>query len=401
MLLDSIDSTLQTNFLSWNTQVREYNRRICQNIIHRHQEGNMTAIAPAASLRPRGIGELFDQAIRLYRANFLKFIGIIALVEIPVGLLQMLSFAIMLNGAVNLKTITTTDPGAVPSPDQIIPMLGGAGATILVSVLSFFLVGGVGTAALTRAIADGYMGEPVDILGSYRKIGKRWLTLLGALLLFFLISLVVLIWTVIPCVGWLTGPGLLTFLFFTIVPLLGPIIVLEKTRASTAIRRAWDLGRARFWWLIGYVGILYVFNLLIISGPITLLNTLVVSPLQRQAMMGADASQTMIISTVVQQGLSILLSILYTSLQSTAITLAYFDLRVRLEGFDLSVQTLSPDQNIVEQLSQSPVAQMTEKIINWNDVLHFFLLSLIFVAIYLVFMGIMVAISAGAAGLMH
>lgn len=33
------------------------------------------------TLKPRGIGELFDQAIRLYRNNFLKFIGIIAVAQ--------------------------------------------------------------------------------------------------------------------------------------------------------------------------------------------------------------------------------------------------------------------------------------------------------------------------------
>ncbi len=344
----------------------------------------MTAAAPAVSLRPRGIGELLDQAIRLYRANFLKFIGIMALVEIPVGLLQILSSTLVLNGSLKYTSSMTANPGAVPSLDNIGQLMGGFGASILVSVLSFLLVGGIGTAALTRAIADGYMGEPVEILGSYRKIGKRWVSLLGALLLIFLLSLGAFIWLIIPCVGWLTGPGLLMFLSLAVSPLLGPIIVLEKAPAAAAIRRAWDLARARFWWLMGYLAILYIFNLLVVSGPIALLNSLVISPLQRQALLAGGMNQSLLVSTIAQQALGMILGILFQSLQAIAITLAYFDLRMRLEGFDLAVQTLSLDQGIVEQLSQAPTSPASPKLINWDDALHFLLLSLVVAGLYTV-----------------
>ena len=49
-------------------------------------------------LRPRSVGELLDQAIRLYRQNFLKFIGIVAVVQIPIGLLQLVASLITFNG---------------------------------------------------------------------------------------------------------------------------------------------------------------------------------------------------------------------------------------------------------------------------------------------------------------
>jgi hypothetical protein len=40
------------------------------------------------TLRPLRLGELLDRAIRLYRANFLTFIGIIAVVYVPLMVLQ-------------------------------------------------------------------------------------------------------------------------------------------------------------------------------------------------------------------------------------------------------------------------------------------------------------------------
>jgi hypothetical protein len=106
-----------------------------------------------------------------------------------------------------------------------------------------------------------------------------------------------------------------------------------------------------------------------------------------------------LLAIILQQVLSILLSILYRSLEAIAITLAYFDMRMRLEGFDLAVQTLSPDQSIVEQLSQAPISQVKSKIIEWNDVLHFFLLSLAGFVIYAILIGIVMAITLGTAGL--
>ena len=39
----------------------------------------------ASILRPLGMGELFDRAIRLYRRNFFKFVGVLALMQIPLA----------------------------------------------------------------------------------------------------------------------------------------------------------------------------------------------------------------------------------------------------------------------------------------------------------------------------
>jgi hypothetical protein len=44
---------------------------------------SITAGTATAKLRPLRLVELIDQAIHLYRRNFCKFIGIIAVVQIP------------------------------------------------------------------------------------------------------------------------------------------------------------------------------------------------------------------------------------------------------------------------------------------------------------------------------
>jgi hypothetical protein len=291
----------------------------------------MTATT-APHLRPLGIGELLDQAVRLYRRNFLTFIGIIATVQIPITALQLVTSLITVTGMNQLQNPTRppADPMEMFGPAYFL----GIGGSILVAIISFVLVQGLATAALTRAVAGSYLGESVGILEAYEKIGRSWLSLLGALLLAGILGLGLLIWFMIPCVGWLTGLGLLAFFGMVIVPLIAPIIVLEKQMASQSIRRAWDLARRRFWWTLGFVFILFIFAQLVITGPVTLIG------IAFQMVAGGPLDLSMmetIIQTVIQSLVQLTFSVIYLPLQLTAITLMYFDLRIRTEGFDLAL----------------------------------------------------------------
>src|SRR5262245_59145687 len=165
----------------------------------------MTALS-MPTLRPLGIGELLDQAIRLYRRNFLSFIGIIAVVQIPLGLLQ---FGLSL-----LALQTTGVLGArargLPATDPASPLFCAAeGGTILVAIVQLILVQGVATAAMTRAVADNYLGTPTGFTGAYRRVGRAWLPLIGTLFIAGLVGILLVIWFLVPCVGWATGGGIL------------------------------------------------------------------------------------------------------------------------------------------------------------------------------------------------
>ncbi len=81
------------------------------------------------------------------------------------------------------------------------------------------LIQGIATAALTWAVADHYMGKSTSFLGAYRKVGRSWLGLIGAMLLAFIISIGLFVWLLVPCIGWLTGAGILAFFWLAITPL--------------------------------------------------------------------------------------------------------------------------------------------------------------------------------------
>lgn len=339
--------------------------------------------APATShLRPLNIGRLLDQAVRMYRQNFLKFIGIIAIVQVPVMLLQMIvslfTFADLFSVLENAGP--TPDPADIFGPSYFT----GIGASFVIGILSFLLVQGVATAALTKAISQSYLGEGIGITESYRRIGQSWLPLIGTLLLGIILTLALVVWFIIPCIGWLTGLGMLIFFGLVIYPLIPPVVVLEKQTAMAAFRRAWDLARRRFWWVLLFVVILTIFAQLIITAPVSLITFML------QLTIG-EPSSLFVTQTIVQSIAGLVFSLIYLPLQLTAITLMYFDLRIRTEGFDLDVlsATVKDEQNDLSDLfAQAPLPEKGN-VITWNETGYFVLVEIAAVALYFVFIFLM------------
>ncbi|MCB8942851.1 MAG: hypothetical protein H6658_03640 [Ardenticatenaceae bacterium] len=296
----------------------------------------MTAVY---NLKPLSMGQIFDRAIRLYRQHFLLFIGIIALSQIPATAFVILISLVAVGGS-------SLGSGVMAAASI------GAFATAIVSII----MSQIGTAALTRAVANNYLGEKIGVLEAYRKIGRAWLSLLGALFLSLLLIIVLIIIFIIPCVGWaaaIPGIGGLVFLSTVVIPLIAPIIVLEGKGASQAIRRAWDLGRRRFWWVFGFVLLLNLFAQLVVTGPTALFQIFLLS---------VAGSMDPLLATVLQQLLTFLLNVVFLPIQLTCVTLLYFDLRVRTEGFDLAlltaqVEDVDVDVDKLTSETSTPTAQ--------------------------------------------
>ena len=279
-------------------------------------------------LRPLTIGQILDRAIRLYRSNFLKFIGIIALSQVPASLLSILVTAFVTENAAFLNPNTA---------NQNMSTLFGLGLTVglVVGVLSFILTQ-VSTAALTEAISAFYLGEQLGIVDSYRQIGRSWIALVGALILGGLVALGLAIPLMIPCINIVVAlplVGAIIYLSQVVLQLVPPIIVLERQKARKSITRAWQLARRRFWPTLGFMLALALFAALVTSGPTMLIVFLVktIYPLSPTS------------ANLIQQTTNLLLNIIYLPLQLTSITLLYFDLRVRAEGFDLKLMAAQID----------------------------------------------------------
>lgn len=322
------------------------------------------AVESIPNLRPMRMGQILDQAARLYRSNFATFMGIVALVQAPIALLQVL---------INLASASESG----------LPVVS-FGGTLLTTLLSFIFVQGIGTAAMTRAVADNYLGEKTSALDAYRKIGRGWLSLLAALFILGLIGIVAAIWLLVPCIGWFTGVGILFYLSLVIAPLIAPIIVLEKANAGAGWRRAWQLARQRFWWMLGYFIVLYLFNLLVVIGPTTLA-AFILTFIADYTSTGPTTS--FVIQIVIQQLVTTAFSLIFLPFQLAATTLVYFDLRVRSEGFDLAVRAQDGGSEklvVAALISGAPQADQSS-LITYRELGYFAGLSMIPVGFYFAF----------------
>ena len=325
------------------------------------------------ALRPLRIGELLDRAIRLYRANFLTFIGIIALVYVPLTVLQTFASSLLSTSVTQM------------TPDQLFSNSSywiGMAATLFIAVLQFILVQGIAMGALARAVADNNLGKKTGILDAYREIGSSWLSLLGALIFVAFIAIVIFLWWFVPCIGWVTGLGMLFYLTAVVNQLVPPVVVLEDQTATGSVRRAWSLARRRFWPVLGYAFLLGLFSLLVVNGPAAIANVILAQIFRTIG----DASRYLVLTSIVQGLVTLIFALLYYPLQMTAFTLVYFDLRVRTEGFDIALITMqaegTTDVSDVMALS-APVAN--EKLMTGTDLGNFAILTLIGAGFYILF----------------
>ena len=333
----------------------------------------------AAVLKPLTTGQLLDRAFRLYRHNFLLFVGIVALPQIPLAIF---------NIAFSLWT-TNLDPFIFsnPSPDNITEVVTIALYMIL---LGFSVLGMtalsiiISIAAFSQVVVEIYTGNHIGIMQAYRQIGRSWFTVLGVFFLLLLCLIICFIVIIIPCIGWLAaipGIGFMAFFGLTIAPLSIPIIILEKKSASQALARAWALSRRRFWWIFGIALLVWLLNWAITIGPAILAQSLVLS---------LTDIVNLTVSTVLQQLVLFLIRILVLPVPLLAFILIYLDMRVRTEGLDLAL-TLTHETEEAGHLLTT-IANLPTPWAKWNptgtELGYFSLITVGWIALALALIGV-------------
>jgi hypothetical protein len=290
------------------------------------------------TLRPMTIGDILDQTFTLYRKHFKTLLGIVAVVNVPLLVLQTLG---LLSLAPLFPTTLNTPPRTAPRAPfaDIDPNWLGA---LVVGFISFFglvvLVAIIANvfqqAALALAISENYLGRAITVLEAYRRALRYWRPLLLTLLLFLLggliwLPLFVILFIVIPCLGGIAFLSASALLFMRFV-FTWQAIVLENTNGLGGLRRSWHLvgpfTAQPFWRVVGVFLLLSILVGAVTSGPSYLVGfTIAFLP---SPMLGL----------VVNTALTNLISLVVMPLSFTAQTLLYYDLRIRHEGFDLQMR---------------------------------------------------------------
>ncbi|HKZ54002.1 MAG TPA: glycerophosphoryl diester phosphodiesterase membrane domain-containing protein [Anaerolineales bacterium] len=359
----------------------------------------MSAVAdspPLAGLRPLSLGELLDQIIRVYRKDFLTLVGVVAVAQIPLMLAQLVTSLLTL-GPTNrlLAEDAVLDPQAYDL--AISNVLVSSGVNIFLTLLGLVLVQGFAAAVVARAVADRYSGEPAGILGTLRHLSGSWLRIGVLVILMLLSAFGLLLWAFVPCVGWVSGLGMLIFFFSALWPLAIPVAVIEGKTPWESLRRAWELARSRFWWVTGFVFILWLFAQLVVSGP----SILVGVALQFVSGSPLDDYNTRLI---VQSIISLVGSLVYLPIYLTGMTLLYLSLRVRSEGLDLRLMVHEARHETLGAsgvLANAPPAA-SSGLPTWTELAYFVIMTVLIggllVILYVLLIALGILLVSAAAG---
>ncbi|MGB8258787.1 MAG: glycerophosphoryl diester phosphodiesterase membrane domain-containing protein [Terracidiphilus sp.] len=297
------------------------------------------------SLRPLNLGEILDRTFQVYRSRFLLFLMLAALPVLAVTALQVANF-------VWWKLYPAGGPRALLG-------LGGPGILYSLAVyqvaLFFHLLL---WPAFSHAASRVYLGEETSLAAALKDTFRRWAGLLGGSLLDWLLLLAVpelvlgggligLVYLLIEVlklpifVSDLTGPWIAIFLTAAVwcvaawwnaaLVLAVPVWTLEGFGAGRALRRAWGLSReSRFRLAFArvmppFIG--WVLNLAFSTLILWLLFTL----LRRSPLWFAGPRLYAGVSLFTAGAVGTLIAPIFP----IALTLLYYDQRVRHEGYDI------------------------------------------------------------------
>jgi hypothetical protein len=264
----------------------------------------------APELRPLSVGEVLDVAIKIYFRNAVTLFAIVVLIVAPV---QVLTSGLQTSVEADEELFTETSPTGDPTFDgeAFALFMTGLGLVLVLAVVASTLA----TGACFKAVADAYLGERPTAKASLAFALRRvhsivWVTVLGGLLaLLGLLACIV--------------PGVWLYVSFAVAV---PALLMEDVRGRRALGRSRRLVEGRWW---PTFGILLVGVLLagIVGGAIT-------GVLEALALADPDNE---VVSVILRTLSGTVASTITTPFQAAFVTVLYFDLRVRKEGFDLQL----------------------------------------------------------------
>jgi hypothetical protein len=296
---------------------------------HPRTERTMTTNVTTANLRPMQLGEILDGSFSIYRRHFGLFMKLsVILVWLPTAVTVYFQVRFSGNPFGILSVIEQNLGGTI---------LTGLGFLVVWTICSLLLKAGT-----IRIISDSYLGHEPQLGSALRfgasKIIPLLLVALSKGLMLVLLYLVAAAGVFLAAfLGRLLGAlvaGLFTFsavvgaIWFVIYVMCGygvttPVVVLEDLDSSfEAFGRSWDLSRGAKRKILGTAAVTVLLA--------QLLPQIIVGAIG--GALGASSGAQPIFVVVAS-----LLGVMLAPILPCALTLLYYDLRVRREAFDLQI----------------------------------------------------------------
>ena len=306
-------------------ETREQQRR---KPIHLQEAGSRMR----AELRPSNLGEILDRTAQMYRSHFLQYFGIAAVAYSGILLLTLLG------------DLVTYNPAHKPQAHVHGAYAGiSIGVGVAIGLFSILPVA-VGMAAVMRTVARNYLGESCTIREAYLSVGRRWYRYILILLAMYFYAalpvgvvggLLAVSTFLLPGAGRIFAIGLAVLLVFAGLifvvwrmlrwALSVPASLLEDLTVHRALRRSSILTQGSAW---------RIFVLLLLVVAVMMLIQYVIQVPLFVLLWKSHGVPTLSMQIVAAFG-TFFSGSFVLPIYSIALTLFYYDQRIRKEGYDV------------------------------------------------------------------
>lgn len=254
-------------------------------------------------LRPMSVGEILDVAFGIYRQHLATLVTITVLLT---GLPLVVFFAA---AGLAMASIATNILGLL--------------VLVLLFLIGYVILTQLAMGASVLVIAEGYLGRTLSAGDAVRRTLDRLGLLIASGLL----------------VGLVVGLGALLIFVPGIILLCGLIITTQVVMlespdgATAAMGRAWNLSSGFRWRMFLLLLVGFVLTFVVLMGT-NILVTMAFGGFGADADPGTAGSVGLVL---LQQGVQLVMNMLIAPLTYCFLTVAYYDLRVRKEAFDLEI----------------------------------------------------------------
>ena len=285
-------------------------------------------------LRPLGVGELLDGAVKVIRRYPRPTLALSALVSLVVTVINVLLL-------VAVDPTQTLDTSTGESTSFGSGFSSNVNAASLPGNLLDFLGGAILTGALVTVVSRAVLGRSASLGDAWEAIRPRLWALLGVAFLRVLLTLAPIVLVVV--LALVAGPLALLLILplipleiwlWTVLSVSAAALVLERAGVVTALKRSRVLVQRDFWRSFGVLALGSLIT--------TVLSSILVVPVALVAELPLFTGGTATLGTgffVVSALVSGLAQTLVAPYSAGLRALLYVDLRMRTEGLDVALQT--------------------------------------------------------------
>lgn len=327
------------------------------------------------NIRPMELGDLLDAIFRVYRNHFLTFVGAVAVILIPFGIIQAVLFLVP---AFAFEQMPQTDllfepgtTGDLPFPGELMGMLAAGmivfvGVFIVIALIQGLVAQPIMYGSMIWTTSNVLKNISLTIRGAYGYERNRMISMIGMTLLVSLASILVvgipITCITVPLVFQFAGTAnespnaaiimvaVLAFLAFFVLYIVGSIfllvrfiftpqaIVLEGSGVIDSFRRSWSMTRDVFWRTLGILFLVWLIVAAISFVVMLILQVIVgVAAVAVSAVISNPGSE-MFVQNSFSTLLGVLVNVFLFPFYGIATTLLYYDTIVRKEGYDMQLK---------------------------------------------------------------